>query len=1110
MATKSSGDYDGKKGKRGRGAAGQEAATARPVARIVDWVEDLKRREVSAGPAVGGSKLDVSLARLPVAKVGDRLASRGIFAPEVLAERAMIGVDLKEEARGLGVSAGVATALFQAALDELSDEVRRDIERAIAHPKGKGQIGPDDPEFEELTKRLGVRKIRKLTKTKLKRWVDLGDLVAFLPRGPLAAVDHRPKLGPARDQGGRGTCTAFGSTAVAEALEFLRDRRPGPRDLSEELVFWYSKWGQLYIAGGYDCGAALRHYGEYGSCEESYLPYWGTQISSNHAHVPIPDIAMDRSQFYSQAQVLGVPARDVEALKDVLRSGRCAAIGTDTWNWSTATGAITFPDPLDSKEPGASHCVAVIGFIDRDDLPPEHEGGYFIIRNSWDQADSPANLMGPEYGGHLLMPYGWYRRYTWSTYALDDPDHIADEGRLWVAEYFTNRSLRGVPARVGAVEDVDFDWGTGSPFTVRLPFGEIDFGPGNDFSARFTQVRRFRPGWYRFTLRGDDGIRLWVDDRLVINEWKNQPATTYRAEHYLTGGDHVLRVEYYERAGVAEVELEVEPVEFHFELFPNTTLTGSPAATFDDTMTDLEWRHAPPVSSPISGGLFSVRATGQKAFEAGEYRFHARHTGGCRIWVGSQLVLDDWAGDSPHGAPVLIAGGTHTVKVEFKNLVPLPAPGVKGYYRAALAFEWSDETWQASLYDDRARKAIHDAKYPDPDSRYEAFRTQALTGNPVFEHRYPAVAPSGTAYVAQDGVPLVLQFSDLDAFKTGIPGAGGVPSDWLGAHLRRRVFLPGGRYVFQLRSDDGYRLVVDGRQLLQDHHITGADPFTREIELEAGVHDVAIEYANSKWGGRLLFRADEAAWNVEYFDGIALETFVESKQVARVEDIVSERPASVGGSTYSVRAKRTMWLPMGRYRVSVRADDGVRLRIAGVPKIDAWTTQPPTGYTTHFEHKGGDVPVELEFFQQWGGATLELELTPEGFLGEYYEATTLEQPPEGSSLDRNVPAAYRFEPVIDFDWGGSGRLARVGADRFSARWMGPVELPVGRWRINLTADDGVRLFLDGRLVIDEWHTQPATTHTKVVDLVGRRHDVRLEYFEQTGAAVCRLAFKRAF
>ena len=109
-----------------------------------------------------------------------------------------------------------------------------------------------------------------------------------------------------------------------------------------------------------------------------------------------------------------------------------------------------------------------------------------------------------------------------------------------------------------------------------------------------------------------------------------------------------------------------------------------------------------------------------------------------------------------------------------------------------------------------------------------------------------------------------------------------------------------------------------------------------------------------------------------------------------------------------------------------------------------------------------------------------------------------------------MPIAYRYEPVIDFDWGQSGRLPRIGSDRFSARYRGVLDLPVGRWRISLRADDGVRLLLDGRLLIDNWRDQPATANAAVVDLVGRQHDLVVEYYERGGSAVCQLGLQRLF
>jgi len=1072
-------------------------------------------------PADGPDGTPPRIARVPLGlrpqqlrRVTTVLAKRNLLAPETLASRALAGLDLEAEAETLNLTPLETAALYETAVLALDPRVRADIEAAIAHPKGLGQLDPRDPIQERIRKNLGVDKIAKVSPAVLKEWKRGWDLFPIW-RGPIAAVDHRPFLGPARDQGGRPTCTAFGSTVAAEAMEFFRDSLAGPRDLSEELMFWYSKGGQIFTAGGYDCGAALRHYTEYGSCEEGFFPYWGVEISSNHAQVPAPDEAMDRAQFFLSDSIVTLPNDNVQPAKDALRAGKCVVIGSDVDTWDNGTGTIVFPTPI-TRARGAQHCTALIGYIDRDDLPAVHEGGYFIVRNSWGGDGSTANLLGPEYGGHLLMPYGWYRRYVWCSYAFVDREATAP--RDWIVELYANPSLRGTPISTQRSPDVDFDWGTDSPYEYEFgfPFSfEVDLIPEDHFSARFTQLHRFREGWHRFRLRGDDGVRLWVDDRLVINAWWDQARTEYVAEHYVAAGDHVLRVEYYENTGAASVRLQIEPVNFHYQVWTNDAMTGSPAATFDDTLTKLEWRHAPPVSTTTSKGVFSLRATGTNRFEAGDYVFHARHTGGCRISVDGTVVLDAWAGPlSAASAPVTLSAGNHAVRVEYKNLATIPAPGVKGYYRAALEFDWADVGWRASFYHDDARKAVSDAGWPNVDSAYEAFRTGGLTGHPVFEGVYPANHSVANEYFAQDAVPLRLSFGDLKKFQTGIPGAAAIPADpgdWLGAHIRRRIFVDtAGRYEFTLRSDDGYRLIVDGKQLLQDEHVIDSDPYTAEVELGWGVHDLAIEYENLAWGGVLDFSMNHAAWTVEYFTGTDFNELAGTRTLDRIERVVADRPPAVGAANWSARARRTLWLPLGRYRIAVRADDGVRLRVGGVPVVDAWTDQPPTSYVAHVEHRGGSLPIELEYYQRWGGADLALELAPDGFLGEYYRGTQLERPEPGSPLDRNVPIAYRFEPRIDFDWGRGGRLPRIGADRFSARWTGQVELPVGRWEVSVTSDDGVRVFMDGRLLVDRWIDQAATTESVVVDLAGRRHDLKVEYYEKTADAVCRLALRRVF
>jgi len=99
--------------------------------------------------------------------------------------------------------------------------------------------------------------------------------------------------------------------------------------------------------------------------------------------------------------------------------------------------------------------------------------------------------------------------------------------------------LQGTPVIVRNDPDINFNWGSGSPDPLV---------PADNFSARWTRTLDFQSGMYRFSIRGDDGLRVFVDDNLIINEWRAAEAfpPTYTADVNLTGGKHAIRIEYYE------------------------------------------------------------------------------------------------------------------------------------------------------------------------------------------------------------------------------------------------------------------------------------------------------------------------------------------------------------------------------------------------------------------------------------------------------------------------------------------------------------------------------------------------------------------------------------
>lgn len=125
--------------------------------------------------------------------------------------------------------------------------------------------------------------------------------------------------------------------------------------------------------------------------------------------------------------------------------------------------------------------------------------------------------------------------------------------------------------------------------------------------------------------------------------------------------------------------------------------------------------------------------------------------------------------------------------------------------------------------------------------------------------------------------------------------------------------------------------------------------------------------------------------------------------------------------------------------------------------------------------------------------------TGTGLRAEYFNNTTL----SGS------PALTRTESV-DYDWGDGSPGGSIGTENFSARWSGQVEAPVaGTYQFRTISDDGVRLYLNDSLIIDNWtdHAPTADTSGTITLAAGSKSNIRLEYYERGGGAVIRLQWK---
>jgi beta-glucosidase len=123
-----------------------------------------------------------------------------------------------------------------------------------------------------------------------------------------------------------------------------------------------------------------------------------------------------------------------------------------------------------------------------------------------------------------------------------------------------------------------------------------------------------------------------------------------------------------------------------------------------------------------------------------------------------------------------------------------------------------------------------------------------------------------------------------------------------------------------------------------------------------------------------------------------------------------------------------------------------------------------------------------------------------GLQGEYFTNVEL----------AGAPAVRRVDPQVDFRWATGSPAPGLPADRFSTRWTGSlVATQSGRYSLGLSSNDGGRLYLDDKLIVDLWADHATITGAAVVELkAGEPRRLRVEHYESIGHADVRLGWRR--
>jgi hypothetical protein len=268
----------------------------------------------------------------------------------------------------------------------------------------------------------------------------------------------------------------------------------------------------------------------------------------------------------------------------------------------------------------------------------------------------------------------------------------------WRGEYFANQDLSGAPSFTRSDPTLKFNWGWGAP-DPRLP--------ADHFSVRWTRGVYFTPGTYRFSALVDDGVRVFVDGKTIIDRWRVTAPITYTSSISLTAGTHAIRVDYYENTERAQAAVwwdqnaivqvnsavwqpPVHPGKWEGAYYANPTLSGTPAFLRNDALIYFDWGVGGP-GGGLAGRDFSARWSRVVDFPAGRYQFRVTVDDGVRLWFDWAAIIDQWH-DSPGQTYTVIKdvkGGKHEIVVEY-------------YQRggpAQIKLEWQDTAvnWTGTL-----------------------------------------------------------------------------------------------------------------------------------------------------------------------------------------------------------------------------------------------------------------------------------------------------------------------------------------------------------------------------------------------------------------------------
>ena len=345
---------------------------------------------------------------------------------------------------------------------------------------------------------------------------------------------------------------------------------------------------------------------------------------------------------------------------------------------------------------------------------------------------------------------------------------------------------------------------------------------------------------------------------------------------------------------------------------------------------------------------------------------------------------------------------------------------------------------------------------------------------------------------------------------TASPGAGVNADNFSARWTGTFDFGTGGYYNFTVTGDDGIALFLDDALVVDGWKVQAPTAYSATINVAPGTHVVRVEYFEATQGA-----VAKASWVkgcpvgqylVEYYNNPSLTaavTYSACESAPLSHDWGTGGPGNgIGTDDFSARWTGSFTFDGAPYAFTATADDGVRVYLDGALIIDQWKDQAPTTLSAYRQVSAGQHTVTMEYYERAGGAVAKLGWAkgcPVGqHLAEYFATKTLTAP---AAISRCEAAP------ISYDWGNGSPASSVPTDGFSARWSGTFAFSARTYTFTARTDDGVRVWVDGVLIINRWQDQAPTQASVNRVMTAGNHVVKVEYYEGAGGAVAQVSWK---